>query len=219
MTDDEICLFKDSDIKNIKGVITSDNISLVEINELNPHHYTAQLNTYIKKLCNNRTVYALLANIEDENMDESWICFQVGRGSNISSEIISDLMNMQTNDKSNDIKRFKTLFHQNTPKINYSASINHQKYKTISLIYQNFKIVVFDNDIFLNSLNINANPKDKSSQFVETIFAHMTRAYFWNISPAEDSIEGDISKSILNKEILIQEMGTRVKIHEGKITQ
>ena len=95
------------------------------------------------------------------------------------------------------------------------------------LIYsKKFKILIFDNDLFLEQQRGNI-PKDildgfseeQKAQVIETLFAYMTRAYFWNKSPRNNMIEDRISKEIINGNIKIQKLGDKKVIFKGKIIE
>ena len=91
MTDDKICVFKDSDLKNFGKSICEINIEEREIKNIDSHRKDDPTSLWLKKHCEKKYAFALLANIPDDNRDESWITIQVGSGNKILNEIISEL--------------------------------------------------------------------------------------------------------------------------------
>ena len=221
MTDDKICVFKDSDLKNFGKSICEINIEEREIKNIDSHRKDDPTSLWLKKHCEKKYAFALLANIPDDNRDESWITIQVGSGNKILNEIISELVRMQPGSA---YRKFPSVFHENTPEFDYAQEVECQKYRFIAEQYKKFKILIFDNDLFLEQQRGNI-PKDildgfseeQKAQVVETLFAYMTRAYFWNKSPRNNMIEDRISKEIINGNIKIQKLGDKKVIFKGKI--
>lgn len=233
---DTIRIFKDSDWKKLEsiGVIQSESILLDDIKEISQNYRRDSRNChYIKDdVCKGKNVYALLANVDTNQMDErdeSWICIQVGSGDDIAKEIISDFICMQPYEK--DVRSCKTEFHNNTPDVDYSNnSVRAQKYRILPQYYKKYKILVFDNSEFLNSFLCNADelPIDEMRYYVEVIFAYITKAYYWNRSPRgcearilkeikdnenlKKQIEDNLKKQIGKKEKLVE-----IEIYKGKI--
>ena len=83
MTDDKICVFKDSDLKNFGKSICEINIEEREIKNIDSHRKDDPTSLWLKKHCEKKYAFALLANIPDDNRDESWITIQVGSGNKI----------------------------------------------------------------------------------------------------------------------------------------
>ena len=112
MTDDKICVFKDSDLKNFGKSICEINIEEREIKNIDSHRKDDPTSLWLKKHCEKKYAFALLANIPDDNRDESWITIQVGSGNKILNEIISELVRMQPGSA---YRKFPSVFHENTP--------------------------------------------------------------------------------------------------------
>ena len=111
---------------------------------------------------------------------------------------------------------FSTYFHHNTPEFDYSLDVTHQKYRFIAEKYKKFKILIFNHDLFLKYIlkqqkndilkelvNKKENSEIEKAHIVETLFAHMTKAYFGNSSP-RNAIEKEISNKIEKNEIKIK---------------
>lgn len=217
---DKIYIFKDSDLKELKGVIQSESILLEDIREISQNYRHASRNChYIDDVCKGKNVFALLANVDTNQIDErdeSWICIQVGSGDDIAKEIISDFICMQPYEK--DVRSCKTEFHKNTPDVDYSNSVRAQKYRVLPECYKKYKILVFDNSKFLNLFLCNADelPIDEMRYYVEVIFAYKTKAYYWNKSPR--GCEARILEEIKHNKNLNKPIGNLVGIiNKGKI--
>lgn len=210
-------------MKNFGKSICEINIEEREIKNIDSHRKDDPTSLWLKKHCEKKYAFALLANIPDDNRDESWITIQVGSGNKILNEIISELVRMQPGSA---YRKFPSVFHENTPEFDYAQEVECQKYRFIAEQYKKFKILIFDNDLFLEQQRGNI-PKDildgfseeQKAQVVETLFAYMTRAYFWNKSPRNNMIEDRISKEIINGNIKIQKLGDKKVIFKGKIIE
>ena len=136
MTDDKICVFKDSDLKNFGKSICEINIEEREIKNIDSHRKDDPTSLWLKKHCEKKYAFALLANIPDDNRDESWITIQVGSGNKILNEIISELVRMQPGSA---YRKFPSVFHENTPEFDYAQEVDCQKYRFIAEQYKKFK--------------------------------------------------------------------------------